>query len=178
MQMQLRLYPDPVLQKAAAPVTEFDDALREGIAEMYRIMYAEGGVGLAAPQVGWSVQVLVLNPSGSKDDTTGERTVINPRIVKKWGKASEQEGCLSFPEIFVDVERPIGVRLAWQDEQGEEHEEDLTEFPARILQHEKDHLDGVLLVHRMSPVDKIQHRVALDELIDLFARQQASANAG
>ncbi len=178
MQMELRLYPDPVLQRPADPITDFDDALRERVAEMYRIMYEEGGVGLAAPQVGWSAQVLVINPAADKDDSSRALTVINPRLLKKWGKTTDQEGCLSFPEIFVEVERPVGVRLAWQDEHGESHEDDLTDFAARIVLHEKDHLDGVLLVHRMSPVDRIQHRDALDELIDLFARKQARANAG
>jgi peptide deformylase len=165
MQMQLRLYPDPALLKAAEPVTEFDTELADRVAEMYTIMYEEHGVGLAAPQVGWSARVLVLNPSGSRDDESGAMTVINPRIVKKWGKDRAEEGCLSFPEIFVEVERPAGVKLAWQDETGAEHEQDINDFPARIVQHEMDHLDGVLLVHRMSPVDRIRWRRELEELM-------------
>ena len=164
MQMELRLYPDPVLLKTAAPVTVFDDELRERVAEMHRIMYAEGGVGLAAPQVGWSAQVLVLNPSGDKDQTDEALVVINPKVVKRWRKATDQEGCLSFPEIYVDVTRPAGVRLAWDDEHGEHHEQDFNDFTARIIQHEMDHLEGVLLVHRMRPVDKIRYRRELDEL--------------
>lgn len=163
-EFRLRHWPDPVLLKTAAPVEVFDDALADRIARMWEIMYEEKGVGLAAPQVGWSVRLLLQNPSGSADDTSEAQVIINPRILKKWGKHVHQEGCLSFPEIFVDIQRPAGIRLAWQDETGAEHEADLNEFPARILQHEMDHLEGVLLVHRMSPVDRIRYRYELEEL--------------
>jgi len=163
-EFRLRTWPDPVLLKTAAPVEVFDDALSERIARMWEIMYAEKGVGLAAPQVGWSARVLLQNPSGEAADTTQAQVIINPRILKKWGKHVHQEGCLSFPDIFVDIQRPAGIRLAWQDESGAAHEADLNEFPARILQHEMDHLEGVLLVHRMSPVDRIRYRYELEEL--------------
>ncbi len=164
MQMQLRLYPDPALLKVASPVTVFDQALAERVAEMFTIMYEEKGVGLAGPQVGWSERVLVMNPSGHRRDEAQALAVLNPRVLKRWGKARAEEGCLSFPEIFVEVERPTGLRLQWQDVKGETHEADMTEFPARIVQHESDHLDGVLLVHRMSPVDRIRWRRELEEL--------------
>ena len=162
--MQLRLYPDPELLKAAAPVTAFDAELGARVTEMFTIMYEEKGVGLAAPQVGWSSRVLVLNPTGHRRDEAQALAVVNPRILKRWGKQRAEEGCLSFPDIFVEVDRAAGVRLAWQDLTGAAHEEDFNDFPARILQHEIDHLDGVLLVHRMSPVDKIRWRRELDEL--------------
>ncbi len=167
MELRLHLYPDPVLLRTASPVADdaFDDDLRERVQAMFEIMYSEKGVGLAGPQVGWDKQVLVMNPAGSREDETGARVVINPRVLKKWGKQVEQEGCLSFPDIFVDVERPRGLRVAWRDEHGEAHEDDWNEFPARVLQHEKDHLDGVLLVHRMSPVDRIRYRRELEELL-------------
>jgi len=162
--MELRIYPDPALLTQAPPVETFDDELAEKVAEMFDVMYGEKGVGLAAPQVGWSSQVLVLNPSGTRDDTSGEMVVVNPKVLKHWGKTREQEGCLSFPEIFVDVTRHAGVRLRWRDVEGDEHERDVNEFPARIVQHEMDHLNGVLLVHRMSLVDKIRYRRELDQL--------------
>jgi peptide deformylase len=109
-------------------------------------------------------RVLVLNPSGDRGDDAEARAVINPRILKKWGKATDEEGCLSFPGIYVAVERATGLALTWQDEHGTRHEADWNDFPARILQHEHDHLDGVLLVHRMSPVDRIRYRRDLEEL--------------
>jgi peptide deformylase len=164
MQMQLRLWPDPVLMRASAPVTAFDKDLAARVAEMYTVMYEEKGVGLAAPQVGWDARVLVLNPAGARKDESGALTVINPRILKKWGRGRAEEGCLSFPDIFVEVDRPVGVRLRWHDLTGAVHEEDIVEFPARIVQHEMDHLDGVTLWHRMSPVDRIRWRRELDEL--------------
>jgi peptide deformylase len=165
MKMQLRLYPDPELLKKAALVTTFDRELAERVDEMFTVMYEERGVGLAAPQVGWSARVLVLNPSGNRKEDEQALALVNPRILKRWGRSRAEEGCLSFPEIFVEVDRPAGVRVAWQDVQGAEHERDFNEFPARIIQHEMDHLDGVLLVHRMSPVDKIRYRRELDELV-------------
>jgi peptide deformylase len=164
MSMNLRLWPEPVLLRAAPPVTAFDAELGERIAEMFTVMYEEKGVGLAAPQVGWDARVLVLNPEGSRKDESGALAVINPRILKRWGRAKAEEGCLSFPDIFVEVDRPAGIRLAWQDEKGAAHEQDWNDFPARILQHEMDHLDGVTLWHRMSPVDRIRWRTELDEL--------------
>ena len=166
MNFELRLYPDPVLLRQAEPVAVFDEALRARVEEMFTIMYEEQGVGLAAPQVGWNARVLVLNPSGSRKDEAEALVVINPRIVRKWGKERAEEGCLSFPEIFVEVERPAGVRLRWQDATGAEHEQDLSDFRARIAQHEMDHLDGVLLLHRMSPVDRIRWRNELEELVE------------
>ena len=164
MKLQLRLYPDPVLLKTAAPVEVFDDELVERVTRMWEIMYESKGVGLAAPQAGWSAQVLIQNPSGDKSDDSEAQVIINPKITKKWGKSRESEGCLSFPEIFVDVQRAAGVHLTWQDIKGEQHEADLTGFPARVVQHEMDHLSGVLLVHRMSPVDKIRYRQDLEQL--------------
>ena len=164
MSMNLRFWPDPVLLRAAPPVTVFDAALAARVAEMFTVMYEEKGVGLAAPQVGWDARLLVLNPAGERKDETGALAVLNPRVLKRWGKSRAEEGCLSFPEIFVEVDRPAGIRLAWQDATGAVHEEDFNDFPARILQHEMDHLDGVTLWHRMSPVDRIRWRRELDEL--------------
>ncbi len=167
--MELRIYPDPVLLKRSDPVDVFDEELQQKISEMWEIMYEKGGVGLAAPQVGWAAQLLLMNPSGDKDDKQAERVVINPKVVKSWGRSKDTEGCLSFPEIVVDVTRKAGVRLQWQDETGAQHEEDINEFPARVVQHEMDHLEGVLLVHRMSPVDRIRYRHELEELKAMLA---------
>ncbi len=164
MSLQLHFYPDPVLLRAAAPVTVFDAAVAARVAEMFTVMYEEKGVGLAAPQVGWDARLLVLNPAGERVDESGALAVVNPRVLKKWGRSRAEEGCLSFPDIFVEVDRPAGIRLLWQDVQGERHEQDFNDFPARILQHEMDHLDGVTLWHRMSPVDRIRWRRELDEL--------------
>ena len=158
----------PVLRAKARPIDPGQigsPQVQQLIDDLFETMHEYQGVGLAAPQVGWGGRVLVLNPSGQRKDEAQALTVVNPRILKRWGKQRAEEGCLSFPDIFVEVDRAAGVRLAWQDTTGAAHEEDFTEFPARILQHEIDHLDGVLLVHRMSPVDKIRWRRELDELL-------------
>ncbi len=168
--MQLRTWPDPVLMRQAQPVTVFDGELRDKVDQMWDVMYESKGVGLAAPQVGWSARLLILNPSADRADAEQALVVVNPKVVKHWGKGKHEEGCLSFPDIYVDIVRPNGIRLHWQDVDGAEHEEDFNDFRARILQHEMDHLEGVLLVHRMSPVDKIRYRRELEEL-------QASAAA-
>ena len=118
-----------MLLRAAPAVTAFDAALAERIAEMFTVMYEEKGVGLAAPQVGWDARVLVLNPVGERKDETGALAVMNPRILKRWGKATAEEGCLSFPDIFVEVDRPAGIRLAWQDPTGALHEQTSTTSP-------------------------------------------------
>lgn len=164
MELLLRLYPDPVLLKTATSVEVFDDELADKVARMWDIMYESKGIGLAAPQVGWPVQLLIFNPSGSRDDESDTQLIINPKITKRWGKSRESEGCLSFPEIFVDVDRHAGIHLQWQDLKGEKHEADFNDLPARVVQHEMDHLGGVLLVHRMSPVDKIRYRHDLEQL--------------
>lgn len=164
MELLLRTWPDPALTARAAPVEAFDAELAARVERMFEVMYASEGVGLAAPQVGWSARLLVLNPSGSREDRSGELVVVNPRVVKHWGRSVAQEGCLSFPEIFVDVSRPAGVRLQWQGLDGAAREADLADFPARIVQHELDHLEGVLLVHRMSAVDRIRWRRELSQL--------------
>lgn len=163
--MKLRTYPDPVLLKRSGTVENFDEELREKVAQMWDLMYDKGGVGLAAAQVGWSVQLLLMNPSGSREDRDAERVVVNPKVIKSWGKEKSEEGCLSFPDITVDVTRKKGLRLAWQDEHGKQYEEDINDFPARVIQHEIDHLEGVLLVHRMSPVDRIRYRRELEEML-------------
>lgn len=173
--MELRHYPDPILLKPSPAVEVFDDDLRDRVKRMWEIMYESEGVGLAAPQAGWAARVLVINPSGSRDDTEQAFVLVNPRLTKKWGKCTHQEGCLSFPEIFVDVVRPKGLHLVWQDEHGTEHEADLDDFRARIVLHEIDHLEGVLLVHRMSPADKVKYRHELDELRAIHAEAVKNA---
>ncbi len=175
--MEVVLYPDPRLLRRTEPLPALDgDAradlradLRAKVAEMLKLMYADQGVGLAAPQVGWSVRLFVMNPSGDAAHPELERVIVNPRIVKKAGRVRGEEGCLSFPEIYIEVDRAKHVVIQWTDLDGQPHEESWSDWPARIFQHEFDHLENVLLVHRMSAADRIQHADALDELRRDFA---------
>jgi peptide deformylase len=162
--MEVVVYPDPRLLKKTAPITNVTDEVRANAAEMLRLMYEDRGVGLAAPQVGWSARIFVMNPTSDASKPEEETVLLNPKLVKKTGRVKGEEGCLSFPGIYVEVERARDIVIQWTDLDGKPREENWTDWKARIFQHELDHLDNVLLVHRMSPADRIQHAPALDEL--------------
>lgn len=177
LEYDLTIYPDPRLRVRAATVTQFDEELARTAAAMFRRMYASSGVGLAAPQVGLKIRLFVVNEGGEPNE--GEEMVfVNPTITRRTGAATLfEEGCLSFPQIYAEVERPSTCTLAWQDLSGTEHERDFEGFVSRIVQHEHDHLEGVLLVDRMSPADKSRHRHALDALVEDYKAQQAPVEA-
>jgi peptide deformylase len=142
-------FPDPVLQQPGEPVTEFNDELRKFVADMFETMYAAQGIGLAAPQVGVSKRITVIDLSSAKEP--GKKMVlINPEIIHREGKLYEEEGCLSFPEIREKVVRAAKVRIRAQDEYGKWFEAEGEELLSRCFQHEIDHLDGVLFIFRIS----------------------------
>ena len=166
--MEVIVYPDPVLRRGGKAVTVFDDELRRLADQMLEAMYAEGGVGLAAPQVGVEQKLLVLNPSGDRKDRGGELVLLNPKITKKKGREFGEEGCLSFPGIHAEVERWVSITLSYQDLAGKEQTLSADGWLARIIQHELDHLDGVLFVDRLTPGDKLRVKSQLAELEDKF----------
>ena len=165
------VYPNPVLRRGGKTVTVFDQALRDLAARMFEAMYVEGGVGLAAPQVAIEQKLLVLNPKGDKNDRDGELVLLNPKITKKKGREFGEEGCLSFPGIYAEVERFVDVTITYQDLDGKEQKLQADGWLSRIIQHEIDHLDGVLFVDRLTPVDKLRVRSKLDEMEQRFARR-------
>jgi peptide deformylase len=142
-------YPDPVLAKKADPVTVFDDELRRLVEEMFESMYAAQGIGLAAPQIGVSKQLTVIDVSFRKNPDE-KLVLINPEVVKTEGSQLEEEGCLSLPDIREKVRRAELVTVRAQDEFGEWFEIDGDELLARALLHEIDHLHGVLFIDRIS----------------------------
>lgn len=162
--MQVLVYPDPILRRGGKAVTAFDADLRALAAKMFEAMYEEGGVGLAAPQVGIEVKLLVLNPSGDKKDTAGELVLCNPKITKKKGREFGEEGCLSFPGIHAEVERWVDIAITYQDLDGVEQTLTANGWLARIIQHEMDHLDGVFFVDRLTASDKLRVKPRLQEL--------------
>lgn len=166
--MEVLVYPDPVLRRGGKPVTVFDGELRQVAEQMLEAMYAEGGVGLAAPQVGIERKLLVLNPSGDRKDRTGELTLLNPKITRKKGREFGEEGCLSFPGIHAEVERWVSITLTYQDLAGAEQTLSTEGWLARIIQHELDHLEGVLFVDRLTAGDKLRVKSLLLELEDQF----------
>jgi peptide deformylase len=146
-------YPAPVLLKPGEPVTEFNDELRQLAADMFETMYAEQGVGLAAPQVGVSKRLIVIDLSSGKEPSS-KIVLVNPEIIQKEGKAYGEEGCLSFPEIHEKVQRFAKVRVRAQNEHGEWFERDGDDLLARCFQHEIDHVDGVVFLDRMSALKR------------------------
>jgi peptide deformylase len=142
-------YPDAVLAKAGEPITVFDNALKKLVAEMFESMYAAQGIGLAAPQIGISQRLTVIDTSFKKH-AKDKLVLINPEVVETRGKQVEEEGCLSLPEIREKVQRAAWVKVKAQNEKGEWFEVEGEELLARALLHEIDHLNGVLFIDRIS----------------------------
>lgn len=163
-------YPHPVLLKVAAPVETFDSQLAALAERMFHLMRQEQGVGLAAPQVGISVRLFVCNPTGEPDD---DMVVVNPRFVEMIGVEEANEGCLSLPDVTVDVRRAKSVVLDATDLHGSGVRLAAEDLPARIWQHEVDHLDGKLILDYMSPSDEIANRRAIKQLKEDYKSSRA-----
>ena len=146
-------YPDPVLERPAEPVTEFDNELRTLVDDMFESMYAAKGIGLAAPQIGVPKRLTVIDLSFQKNPEE-KIVLINPEIIFREGKQYEEEGCLSLPEIREKVSRAAKVKVKAQNANGEWFEIDGEELLARAFQHEIDHLDGVLFFRRVSALKR------------------------
>lgn len=142
-------YGDPILRQVAEPVHKVSSKIQKLIGDMFETMYAQNGCGLAAPQVGVSKQIFVLDCS-SETKRYGQMVFINPKIVRKKGACLSHEGCLSFPEVLVDVKRYNEITVRFQDVKGRSQEMTvkLAEHPllCRAIQHEMDHLNGILFV--------------------------------
>ena len=142
----LHLLGSPVLRERSAEVATVDDRVRGFIADLFETMDAEEGAGLAANQVGVAERVAVV-------DANGERfAMVNPRIVEMDGRQSGEEGCLSIPDVFGDVTRADRVVFEALDEEGREYRREVTGLAARAVQHEIDHLDGVLFIDHLGPI--------------------------
>lgn len=151
--LEIRKYPDKVLKKKAAPVVSFDEALQQLIDDMIETMYAAPGVGLAAPQVGVSKRLAVIDIS-TKGAQMPLLVLINPVFLLKEGSIEFEEGCLSLPEYTAKVKRADKVVVRFLDRKGEEMELEAEGLLAIALQHETDHLDGLLLIDRISPIKR------------------------
>ena len=152
MKLEVRILGDPILREKAAPVAQVSDQTRQLIRDMFETMYAEEGVGLAAPQVGVSERIIVVDPH---NDEIAAFALINPEIVETSKETEKgEEGCLSIPGLRDLVERSVRVVVRGTTPEGEERELDLHGLPARIIQHEVDHLDGVLFFDRLSPLKR------------------------
>jgi len=137
---ELKLYPDPVLREVSSPVTKVDGSTRHLIKKMSKITYQNQGIGLAAPQVGTLERVIIA------DIGEGLISMISPEILTGFGEDFLEEGCLSLPETVVNVERKQSVFVRYLDKNEKEKESELNGLTARVIQHEIDHLNGVLII--------------------------------
>lgn len=170
MLLPIYAYGQPVLKKVAVPIdTNYPD-LQKLISDMWDTMYHADGVGIAAPQVGHSIRLFVIDTEQverkkeevSPTDTPFKQVFINAQMLAETSKPwTYEEGCLSIPDIRGDVERAEGIRIRWQDENFEEHEAEFSGINARVIQHEYDHLEGVLFTEKLKPIKKrlIQRRL-------------------
>ena len=144
-------FPDPLLRRVSEPVEKVTDEIREIASDMCDVMYDEPGIGLAAPQVGASIQLIVVDTDWTEDDSERNPTVlINPEILEREGKLIWNEGCLSVPDLTADVERAEQVTVRATTLEGDPFEERCEGLRAICFQHEVDHLDGVLFIDHIS----------------------------
>jgi peptide deformylase len=149
MRREILVYPDPFLARKAVPVAAVNDRIRALIRDMFETMYSAEGIGLAATQVGVAKRVVVLDVSPA-DETIAPLAVVNPEIVSRSGSVTGPEGCLSVPGVQGDVCRAETVEVRGMDEQGNPLRIQATGILSRALQHEIDHLDGILFIERAS----------------------------
>lgn len=142
---QIVMFPDPVLETPCEEVTVFDKKLAKLLNDMYETMIEFDGVGLAAPQIGISKQIAVVDI----DDEMGTLELINPKLLEVNGSQVGPEGCLSFPGLFGDVERPFSIKVEAQNRKGKKYIIEAEEYLARAILHEMDHLDGVLFTSKV-----------------------------
>ena len=170
---KIRKYPDPILNEVAEPVTEFDSKLANIVEEMFLTMYEYRGVGLAAPQVGISKRIYVLN-CGEDQPVEDEIALINPVIVSTEGEQDGDEGCLSFPGIYAAKARPMKVTIKAQNVNGEWFEVSGEGLKARALVHELDHLDGKIFVQDLELTEFIRIRKPLEKMKRTWKKEHAN----
>ncbi len=170
MKLPIYLYGHPVLRKISEDITPDYEGLKDLIANMFETMYASEGVGLAAPQIGRNIRLVVIDGSPVADscpECEGLKMVmINGRLeVLEGEKVRRSEGCLSLPGLSEDVNRVERIRLHWFDENFEEHDQEFTGFAARIIQHEYDHLEGKVYIDHISPIRKQLIKAKLNNIV-------------
>lgn len=143
--LNIRIFPDPVLKKKAEPVHQITDIHQQLIESMFETMYAAPGVGLAAPQVGISQTITVIHIP-NEENKRNPLALINPRVLEKEGEILSDEGCLSVPEVSAEIKRASYVKVAYRDRRGKAKQIEATDLLARIIQHEIDHLNGILFI--------------------------------
>lgn len=166
--MDIVYYPDPRLRQVAKPVKKFDAALQETARTMFDIMYRCRGVGLAGPQAGLDQRIVVANITGDPEMKDDEKIMLNPRIVSHSGTLREEEGCLSLPGLAAKIARAQKVKIEYQMPDGAKVTETAEDFLARMYQHEVDHLDGILIIDKMSEAERTFYAPLLKDFEDQY----------
>ena len=173
MQLSIIQYPHPTLRVRSKPIRRVDQQLRDLVAQMLDLMYEAEGVGLAANQVDLPLRIFVANPTGNRDE--GEELVlINPELQLPKGNETGQEGCLSLPGLYGQVKRPKSIRVSAYDLSGNPIERVVDGFLSRVIQHENDHLNGVLFFDRMTDESRRDLDDRLAEMETVFRSKQKS----
>ncbi len=147
-------YPEPVLRQETEKIETFDSKLAELVEDMAETMYDAPGIGLAAPQIGKSIKLIVVDTSEDRDGEKKYQALVNPEIIAHEGKQVDEEGCLSVPELTANVTRYQQITVSYQDLQGQAHELSTEDRFAVVLQHEIDHLNGILFIDHLSPLKR------------------------
>lgn len=171
--MEIVSYPHPALRWKSRPVQEINNDLRKIVAEMFELMYAHNGIGLAANQVDLPYRLFVMNLTGDKDAADEQIVFVNPEILRRKGTTEGEEGCLSFPGLYGDVKRAAEIVVEAFDLDGNVFEYNLTELGSRAVQHETDHLDGVLYIDRMTEAARAPCLPRIAEFESEYRRKQA-----
>jgi peptide deformylase len=157
-------YPHPTLRHKSKPLRKVDRELMTIVRQMFDLMYEHRGVGLAANQVDLPYRLFILNPDSDESGRDGELVFINPVITHRKGMVEQEEGCLSFPEIYAPVRRPEKITITAYNLAGEEVTYHLDGLLARAAQHESDHLDGVVFIDHLTPANRLKVKEALADL--------------
>lgn len=171
--MDILPYPHPALRWKSKPIQEINDDLRRVVAEMFELMYAAKGIGLAANQVGLPYRLFILNLSADPDLKDEEIVFLNPDILKRKGTTEGEEGCLSFPGMYGQVKRAAKIDVEAFDLDGQCFEYSLDDLASRAVQHESDHLDGVLFIDRMTETARRELDPVINDFEAQFRRWQA-----
>jgi peptide deformylase len=178
-ELKIVKYPHPALRIESKPLQAIDKEVRLVAGRMLELMYAARGLGLAGNQVAWPFQLFVMNASANPEQADQQRVLINPVIAERKGTIEGDEGCLSFPELFQKVRRARTVKVQAYDLEGKvveivtsELPQGLAELSSRVMQHEIDHLHGVLYIDKMGPLGKLSARGALRDLEREFRKAQ------
>jgi peptide deformylase len=166
--MELVYYPDPRLRDVSKKISTIDQDILDAVPQMFEIMYKARGIGLAGPQAGLGRRIVVANLTGDPKKKDEEQVFINPEILDRAGKLQEEEGCLSLPGMGAQIQRAEKVLVRYKDLKGKIVEREAEQLESRLFQHEIDHLDGILIVDKMTPADRKQWAPLIKELEEDF----------